>query len=189
VKGAITSRIAHAAIFQENILEAFLEQVRVDQPIQYIYAGLAQSRLWLPIFYFARLSGNSNDAVANLVSSLKISQKGKQYQLVERLAFRRKALAKYVTRAAAEMAAEIMSGTVRSPDSVLEAGVFCQALTGIKETAAPLIQLLEALRRCRQLAEAADDSNAVGSVFKAACRVDEMFFSRDGRGEENSCVG
>jgi len=50
VKGASSSIVSHAAIFQEDILEKFLTQAKVDQPIQYIYAGLAQSRLWLPIF-------------------------------------------------------------------------------------------------------------------------------------------
>jgi hypothetical protein len=85
VKGAGSSIVSHSATFQEDILEKFLKQAKVDQPIQYIYAGLAQSRLWLPLFYFARMSGQSNAEIGNLVEALKISQKGKKKMLMERL--------------------------------------------------------------------------------------------------------
>ena len=41
VKGPTTTIVAHAAIFQENILDKFLKQEKASNPIEYIYAGLA----------------------------------------------------------------------------------------------------------------------------------------------------
>ena len=71
-------RVSREAIFQENILEDFLKQAKVEHPIQYIYAGLAQPRQWLPIFYFARMSGQSNRQIADGLRAMKIAQKGKK---------------------------------------------------------------------------------------------------------------
>lgn len=134
VKGAVTAKIAHAAIFQENILDTFLEQTRVDNPIQYIYAGLAQSRLWLPIFYFVRLSGNSNEEVVDLVRSLRVSQKGKKILLVERLLGKRSAFTKSVTQASAKVRDEITAGAISVPDALEDVAVFCQGVTAVSNT-------------------------------------------------------
>lgn len=68
VENLTTTIVSHAAIFQENILDKFLKQEKVDGPIEYIYAGLAQSRMWLPIFYYARMCEKSNKEIAALVA-------------------------------------------------------------------------------------------------------------------------
>jgi hypothetical protein len=177
VKGTGTKIVAHAAIFQESILEKFLDQAEVDQPIQYIYAGLAQSRLWLPVFYYARMSGESNARIAALVEGLKISQKGKKKMLIERLERTKSAFAAAVTKAARKYAGEISKGIVTVPTKVDEVMPFTQGLTAVKKTTATLEVLLSSVRSCKDVAEAADNGNAIGAVFKAACRIDEMFFA------------
>jgi hypothetical protein len=176
VRDSTTTIVAHTAIFQEDILGKFLEQEKVDQPIQYIYAGLAQSRLWLPIFYYARLLEKSNRAVAELVEARKASQKGKKKTLIDRLERRRSAFAKTVTQASKRWAAEVAKGTITTPATVEDAALFCQGLTGVEKTSAKLDLLLSALRASKALAEAADDGNLMGLIFKAGCRVDELFF-------------
>jgi hypothetical protein len=177
VKGA-PAIVAHTAIFQEDILEKFLQQAKVDQPIQYIYAGLAQSRLWLPVFYYVRMSERSNADVAELVGDLKISQKGKKKLLVERLEGRREALTKAVSQSASKYSREMTKGIVNTPETIDDVVPFAQGLTAIKETCATLEKLLVAIRKCRQIAEAADSGNALGAIYKAACRVDELYFAQ-----------
>jgi hypothetical protein len=177
VKGASSSIVSHAAIFQEDILEKFLTQARVDQPIQYIFAGLAQSRLWLPIFYFARMTGKSNAEIAELVEALKISQKGKKKMLIERLDGRRSAFAKATTRAATKFAEQVAEGSMQVPASIEDVSPFAQGLTAVKKTAASLEELLKAIQRSREIAEISSDGNAIGAIFKAACRIDELFFA------------
>ena len=177
VKGAGRAVVSYAAIFQQDILNKFLEQEKVDQPIQYIYAGLAQSRIWLPIFYFVRMSGRTNMEVADLVRHLKVAQKGKMRILVERLEGSRSPFTKTATQSATKIAVELSEGTIRIPSSIDEVMPFAQGLTAVKETSASLEELLNALRQSRDIAEAAEDANAMGAIFKAACRLDELFFA------------
>jgi hypothetical protein len=173
-----SERVSREAIFQEHILEYFLKQERVEQPIQYIHAGLAQSRQWLPIFYFARMAGQSNAQIAETVKSMRISQKGKQKILLDRLDGKKTALTKAVTQSARRIATEISKGILCVPATATEVAPFAQGITAVTKTKASLADILAALRECRDLADKADDGNALGAVFKAACRVDEMFFSK-----------
>jgi hypothetical protein len=177
VKGLSTTIFAHAAIFQEDILERFLKQEKVDGPINYIYAGLAQSRMWLPIFYYARLSEKSDKEIAELVGALKVAQKGKRTILVNRLSRQKSAFAKAVTRASIKWRNDIAKGAVTLPATKEEAALFAQGVTGVKETAAKLDALLDALSASKGFAETADSGDLMGWVFKAACRVDEIFFA------------
>ena len=177
VNGASSSIVSHAAIFQEDILEKFLTQAKVDQPIQYIYAGLAQSRLWLPIFYFARMIAKSNAEIAELVGALKISQKGKKKMLIERVSVRRTAFAKATTKAATKFAEQVAKGSIQLPASIDEVIPFSQGLTAVKKTTASLEELLKAVQRSCEIAEFSNDGNAMGAIFKAACRIDELFFA------------
>jgi hypothetical protein len=176
VRAAGSTIVAHAAIFQEDILAKFLKQEKVDEPIQYILAGLAQSRLWLPTFYYVRMSGESNQDISQLVAALKISQKGKKKVLIDRLERRRSAFAHAVTQAATKVAREVSKGEVKSPTLIADVTPFAQGLTAVRTTTASLQELLAAIQNCRAIAEAADDGNAMGAIFKAACRIDELFF-------------
>lgn len=114
LKSSTTTIVTHAAIFQEGILDKFLKQERVDAPIEYIYAGLAQSRMWLPLFYYARMCGKSNNEIAQLVEELKVAQKGKKKILLDRLEGRKSAFAKAVTKASRRWRDEIAKGVVPS---------------------------------------------------------------------------
>lgn len=176
VKGSTTTIVAHAAIFQEGILDKFLKQERVDTPIEYIYAGLAQSRMWLPIFYYARMGEKSNEEVTALVGALKVAQKGKKKVLVDRLQRQKSAFAKAVTKASKRWRDDVAKGIVTLPTTAEEAALFAQGVTGASTTAAKLEALLEALTISRTFAEAADHGDLMGLVFKAASRVDELFF-------------
>jgi hypothetical protein len=115
VKGPTTTIVSHTAIFQENILDKFLNQEKVDGPIEYIHAGLAQSRMWLPIFYYARMCRKSNKEVSALVSALKVAQLGKKKILVDRLEGQKSAFAKAVTKASQRWRDEITRGAVTLP--------------------------------------------------------------------------
>lgn len=176
IKGDTAKIVSHEAIFQEHILERFLKQAKVSQPIQYIYAGLAQSRQWVPIFYYARLSGKTNAELIKLVEGLKVSQKGKKKVLLERLQGGKNALSKIVSQASAKILVDLTKGKLSVPLKIEDVVPFAHAITAIKSTKLSLEDLLAALISSRDIAEKADDSNALGAIFKAACRVDELFF-------------
>jgi hypothetical protein len=177
VKGPTTTIVAHEAIFQENILDKFLKQEKASNPIEYIYAGLPQSRIWLPIFYYARMCQKSNKEIATLVDTLKVAQKGKKKILVDRLEGQKSAFAKAVTKASKRWRDDIAKGEVTLPATAEEAALFAQGITGVKKTTAKLDALLGALTVGKTFADAADQGDLMGVIFKAACRIDELFFA------------
>ena len=109
----------------------------------------------------------------------KIVQKGKKKVLLERLRGQKTALTKAVTQSARSIALAISNGTLPIPKSNAEVIPFAQGITAVQTTKIPLVEMLEALRTSRSLAEKADDESALGAVFKASCRVDEIFFGKD----------
>jgi hypothetical protein len=65
------------------------------------------------------------------------------------------------------------------PSKSQDVAVFAQAMTGIKKTSVPLRDFVASLTDCWRLSTEAEDGNALGAVFKAACRIDEVFFAKD----------
>jgi Putative DNA-binding domain len=175
---SLSSRAIREAIFQEDILDDFLHQRAVERPLEYIRATLAQSKLWLPIFYFAQMSKLPNEKIAADIRELKISQKRKKKILMDRLEGKRSALTKAVTQSSRRIAADLAKGELIPPSSAEEVSAFAYALTALTGTTLPLQTLLAALITSKELAEVADNANALGAVYKAACRVDEMFFNK-----------
>lgn len=119
----------------------------------------------------------SNREVATLVQALKVAQKGKKKILVDRLEGRKSAFAKAVTKASKRWRDDITKGLVMQPTSAEEAALFAQGVTGVSKTTAELKGLLAALIVSRDFAEAASHGDLMGLVFKAASRIDELFFS------------
>lgn len=177
VIGSPQKVISREAIFEKDILDAFISQEVVEGPENFILAGLAQSRMWLPIFYFARMSGRTNSQVAEDVEGRKSAQKGKKSILLERLRGQRTAHAKAVTQAARAVSRDIATGNLRAPKVLSDVGTFAHGVTAVTSINVPLGEVLIALRTARELAEKADDKNAFGAVCKAVCRVDEIFFA------------
>jgi hypothetical protein len=164
------------AISQENILAAFLNQEDIGQPKEWVFAGISQPRLWLPLFYFVKLSGLTTEEVIAEVAKIATSQKGKRQNVVERMSGKKSAYTKTLTQKARAFSAQIENGVLEVPKSLAEIAAFAQGVTGVIKTAATLHDLLKALETCRAIAVATDDGNSLGTVFKAACRVDELFF-------------
>lgn len=171
--------ISREAIFEQHILDAFLKLEKPENPHQFILAGLAQSRMWLPVFYFARATGRSNSQIADEIKARKISQPGKKKILLERLTGQRTAFAKAVTKAARAISKEISAGELHSPKTREDVSAFAHGLTAAAAIKVPLRDVLNALQIGRELAEKADDKNALGAVCKAVCRIDEVFFGAD----------
>ena len=59
----------------------------------------------------------------------------------------------------------------------MDVSCFCQGITGSETTKGSLQDAIAALAQCREMALAAQDMTALGTVFKAACRIDELFFA------------
>lgn len=171
------AKLVPKAISQEDILAAFLHQNAVAEPLEYIRAAVSQPRKWLPLHYFAKLSGNTTAEITAELTKLETSQQNKKANVIARLEGKQPAFTKTVTQKAASHVKEFQDGVIKTPSAALDVSCFCQGITGSKTTKASLQDAIAALAQCREMALAAQDMNALGTVFKAACRVDEIFFS------------
>lgn len=178
VQSHAAEKIVPKAISQEDILTAFLDQATVPNPSEFVIAGMSQPRLWLPLFYFVKQAGRTAEDMIADIKTVATSQKGKRQNLIDRLAGKKSALTTNLTQKAHTISQQIKKGVLSVPKEVKDVATFAQALTGIKATSADLADLLKALQECRRLAVDSDDSSALGAVFKAACRVDELFLEK-----------
>ncbi len=176
VKSLAAEKLVSKAISQEDILTSFLNQETVGQPKEFVFASLSQPRLWLPLFYFTKLANETPDQMVSEIKKISTSQKGKKQNVIDRLGGKKSALTAKLTQKAQVIAKQIEKGEFAVPAIAKDVAPFAQSLSGVKKTKATLPDILNALSTCRMLAIDADDSNALGAVFKAACRVDEMFF-------------
>src|SRR5690606_13980215 len=136
-----------------------------------------QSRWWLPAFYYARQARKKNSEVADMLTELKTSQKNRQKSLIDRFTGRKSAYSGAITMAAKKIAMDITKGSVEAPKSAAEVIPFAYGLTGVIKTKASLESLLTALQKAKELADKAANDGAIGTLYKAACRIDELFFA------------
>ncbi len=108
------------------------------------------------------------------VKSLATSQKEKKKTVIKRLSGKENSYTPSPTRKAKSVAFDLRHGTAIAPTKLEDVGIFCQAFCSILKTEMSITDALAALKQCADLAAA--DSNALSSVFKAACRIDELFF-------------
>ncbi len=177
--GGGPEHVSREAIFQEDILNDFLNQAKVERPLEYVRAAPGQSRWWLPTFYYARQAGKTNSEVTGMLSELKTSQKKRQESLIERFRGKRSAYSSAITMVAKTIAENIAKGIVEIPTNVAEVTPFAYGLTGVTNTKATLEDLLTALQHAKELADESAEDGAIGVIYKAACRVDELFFADD----------
>lgn len=174
VQSLLAEKHIDKAISQERILEAFLAQETVTNPKEYVLAAVSQPRKWLPLFFFTNEAGLTPGAMVEVVKVLATSQKEKKKTVIKRLSGKEKAHTSSPTKKANSVAFDIEQGTAKVPTKLEDVGTFCQAICSISKTKLSLADVLVALKQCYDLAAA--DSNALSFVFKAACRIDELFF-------------
>jgi hypothetical protein len=173
VQSLLAEKHIDKAISQERILEAFLAQETVTNPKEYVLAAVSQPRKWLPLFYFTNHAGLTSAAMIDEVKTLATSQKEKKKTVIKRLSGKETAHTSSPTKKANSVAFDVEQGTAKVPTKLEDVGTFCQAICSISKTKMSLTDTLAALRQCYYLA--ASDSNALSIVFKAACRIDELF--------------
>jgi hypothetical protein len=177
VQGKIAEKLVDKAISQERILEAFLSQETVTNPTEYVLAGVSQPRKWLPIFYFVKQAGVTTDAMIEDVKALNTSQKQKKNMAIKRLQGKEVALCKPPSKKAGIVTSAIEKGTAQLPTKAGDVWTYCYGFCAAKSTTMNLADVMAALNSCYALASQSGDANAIGAVFKAVCRADEMFFT------------
>ena len=70
----------------------------------------------------------------------------------------------------------LVDGVIAEPQNCKQAKSYAEAITTLEKTSASLADLLSALRRSKELAESDNNGDLISAIYKAACRLDELFY-------------
>lgn len=169
-------RIVREAISDADVTRNFLEQSPVEFPYEYIRHLLHTQRRWLPIFYYAKLSG---DSVTTLIDKLAAEPPGypvNRTALLERL---RGELSAFQSPSAQVLAIaqQIEAGAMPALSTRSDVMAAARAVSGLRS--ADFAKVSALLSQCLLKTQGGDDrSKAIRSmIYRAVCRLDEIAFA------------
>ncbi len=167
-------------ITDEDVLRNFLDQETVLEPVEYIRFAVAGSdRAWPPIFYFARQAGLAAAELAGLIEGVDTTKGQRRREAAARAKGLRSALAQHRGSPARRLAS-LLAGDLSAPIDHKAAEHLAMAIQGIPNaTVAPLAELLLLLKQCWTIILEARRLVALSHVFRAAARLDEVFFATE----------
>lgn len=165
-------------ITDDDVLRNFLDQESVLEPFEYIrFAVAGTNRDWLPIFYFAYQAKLSRSEMAGLLEGVATTKTKAKTKMIDRALGKQSALAKH-TGTPAKLLAAILSGSYQPPADAKAAGNIALALQGVPTVGAPPKEdMLALLATCLKILVEAGQIAAVSSVYRAASRLDEVYFA------------
>lgn len=174
---AAAGTAGRGAIADENVLSNFLEQVTVVSAAEYIrFAVTTSSRDWLPIFFFARQAELDRAGLVNMIESVVTSKTKRRSTLIARASGSRPALASH-SGTPARLRKALLGGLELKVENAQDAANIALALQGLPaDYAGKLPPLLKLLTECRDQLLAAKRFEALSHVYRAAARIDELYF-------------
>lgn len=167
---------ARRLITDQDILRNFLDQEAVLQPLEYIrFAVAGTTRSWTPLFYFARQAGLTPAELTGLVEGVSTTRTRHKAEAVERARGARSALYRHPGTPAKRLKA-LVDGDFSPPEDLKAAENLVMAVQGIPGPVGTLDQLLGLVKQANEMILAAERHSVLSNVYKAAARLDEVFF-------------
>lgn len=171
--GEIQERIENRALTADSVLEAFLRNEDVRSPLEFVRESALVQRQWLPLFYFAELSGQSIDEVSVALNETEAVYSISKANALERLSGHRSAYTEAAGQAAPVLQM-ILGGELNDLEQLHEDRVIARALLGLPdgyENFQPIFELLQ-----RLFGRIDGNSSLKGALFKASARLDELAY-------------
>jgi Putative DNA-binding domain len=171
------TKLIRDKVGEGDILRNFLEQQSVSLPGSYITQGIDLQRKWLPLFYYIKQMNVIPSEFAAKLSSEKTSHPVKRDEIVNRLRGKISAKTKKIpTKLLGEVSSKLEKGSLPKFTLCKQALCFVDALACMTKTTLPLSEILNALKSAREIIEV-EEPKSIGRLYKAACRIDEIFFA------------
>jgi len=173
-EGAVQERIEGRALTADGVLKAFLTRERVRTPLDYVKLSALVQRQWLPIFYFAYLSGNTLAEVIESLQATDAVYAPSKVNALARLNGVRRAFAA-ATGQATPILERILGGEIDGLCDDYDDRTIARAIQALPDNFSdfqPMLSLLITL-----FENSGNDAALKGGVYKAAARVDELEFS------------
>jgi len=138
-----TKVVTKAGIRAENIVRDFLQNIIVDNPLDYIVQICFESSSYLPVFYYIKQSGNSISEVIDIIDNVR-SRAQSKVKLIKRIK-NKPTLSLTIVSSAKEsfkkksvIKEAILSGIYERNDDVTHVKYFCQVIRSLSR-----IELIE----------------------------------------------
>lgn len=163
-------------ITDEDVLRNFLDQEPVLEPLEYIRFAVAGSRRgWAPIFFFGKQAGLSRQQLLLLIGQVETARVNAREKVVRRALGKQTAYAKHVGTPAKRLKA-ILEGDRTPPSDAKAASNTALALQGLADVLPPKEDMLALLKACATKLIEANELTAMSNVYRAAGRLDEVYF-------------
>lgn len=166
-------------ITPNSIIENFLSDSPVQEPLQYLHAQAHYPRKWMPIWYYVRQLSISVDDLVEDLRGMTASVPTSRDAIVQRLRGTSTA-AKLYTGSPAKILALLRTGKINAPKSVDEFGAFANAVQGLPNDFKSAGELKPILLDCLKR-----DVESIHrpAIYRAASRIDEIL---DGQRKDGS---
>lgn len=173
LEGSVQERIVGRALTADDVLKSFLRQEKVRTPLDYVKVSALVQRQWLPVFYFADASGKPLDEVVSALEATVAVYAPSKANTLERLRGDRHAF-NVATGQAAFVLNQILNDEIDQIDLGQNGRAAARAVQGLPaelDDMTPVLDLLDTL-----LEQAGTDAGLKGAVFRAAARIDELWY-------------
>lgn len=157
-------------ITPDSIIENFLRDNLVQEPLQYLHAQAHYPRKWMPIWHYVRQLLTSVDELVEDFRSMAASVPTSRDAVVQRLRGTLTA-GKFHTGSPAKILELLRIGKISAPKTVEEFGVFASAVQGLPNDFKNAGELKPTLLDC--LKRDVTNKHRPG-IYRAASRIDEI---------------
>lgn len=171
--GEVQERIENRALTADTVLEAFLSREDVRSPLEFIRESALVQRQWLPLFYFAQLSGQPLDQISAALGETEAVYSNSKARALERLSGQRTAFSEARGQAAPVLQA-IIDGDLDGVEENYEDRVIARALAGLPDDFENFQAVFDLLQGLFERVDG--DANLKGAIFKASARLDELAY-------------
>ncbi|MGY3131992.1 hypothetical protein ACVWZM_002674 [Bradyrhizobium sp. USDA 4501] len=165
-----TVRVVRDAITPHAIVENFLLNNRVSDPLAYLHAQAYYPRKWMPIWHYVHQLSMSVDDLVEDLRSLGACLPTSRDAIVKRLRGTQSAFATYTGKPKAMLVA-FRPGKISVPKDDADLSAFAFALHGLPDDFEKIAEvpplLLECLKRDKK-------EKLRTQIYRATCRVDEI---------------
>ncbi|MGY8710479.1 ATP-binding protein [Bradyrhizobium sp. 18BD] len=174
------TRIIRDNVTPDAVVRNFLRNEKVAEPMQYIHYQAHCQRKWLPVWFYIDQTNLTATGVAEDLRRQVTTYPSYRDALVDRIAGKNAAFRQSTGKAEA-LRAKLVRGEISPPSDIDQDVVFAAAVQALPTTVKPkdLDAIRQALLKSLDRAQGADSrsSNRRGSIYRAACRLDELLRS------------
>jgi hypothetical protein len=175
------TRIIRENVTPDAVIRNFLRNEKVAEPMQYIHFQAHAQRKWFPAWFYVAQTKSTAAEIAEDLRKQVATYPMSRDALVDRLSGKDSAFRQSTGKAEA-LRTKLVRGEITAPTDVEQDVVFAAAVQALPATVKTkdLETIRTALMASLDRAQGGDSrsSNRRGAIYRAACRLDELLYSK-----------